>query len=54
VDLNTLDFNNIPYHKKTAEESQEIIALLNQSFLTKNLSSSEVEKLAGAMKPRIF
>ena len=54
MDLGALDFNNIPYYKKSPEETQEIIALLNKSFLTKNLSSSEVEKLAGAMKPRIF
>ena len=49
-----LDFNNIPYFKKSVEETNEIIALLNKSFLTKNLSSEEVKKLAGAMKPRIF
>ena len=49
-----MDFNNIPYYKKTPEQEQEIISLLNKSFLTKNLSSSEVEKLAGAMKPRVF
>lgn len=49
-----MDFNNIPYYKKSEEQVQEIISLLNKSFLTKNLSSSEVEKLAGAMKPRTF
>lgn len=49
-----MDFNNIPNYYKAPEQVTEIISLLNKSFLTKNLSAGEVEKLAGAMKPRIF
>lgn len=30
------------------------MGLLKKSFLTKNLSENEVEKLAGAMRPRQF
>ena len=29
----------------------EIIPLLKNNFLTKNLADDEIEKLAGAMKP---
>jgi signal-transduction protein with cAMP-binding, CBS, and nucleotidyltransferase domain len=49
-----MDFDNIPVHYKSPEQTAEIIALLNKSFLTKNLSQTEIEKLAGAMVPRVF
>lgn len=32
----------------------EIVPLLKKNFLTKNLNDSEIEKLAGAMKPIKF
>jgi hypothetical protein len=54
VDLKSMDFNNIPSYPKSPEQLSEIIALLKKSFLTKNLSEKEIEKLAGAMKPRLF
>jgi hypothetical protein len=54
VDMGAMDFNNIPNYYKPPEQVAEIITLLRKSFLTKNLSEAEVEKLAGAMKPRIF
>lgn len=49
-----MDFNNIPNFSKPPEQVKEIITLLKKSFLTKNLSESEIEKLAGAMKPKTF
>ena len=54
VDLKSMDFNNIPNYQKPVEQLTEIIGLLKKSFLTKNLSESEIVKLAGAMKPRVF
>jgi len=49
-----MDFNKIPQYEKPKEQTQEIIGLLGKSFLTKNLSEHEIEKLAGAMLPREF
>ena len=54
VDLNSLDFSKIPNFKKTAKQMDEIMPLLRNNFLTKNLNESEIEKLAGAMKPEVF
>ena len=49
-----MDFTNIPNYEKPADQVAEIIGLLKKSFLTKNLTEKEIEKLAGAMKPQIF
>jgi hypothetical protein len=54
VDLNSLDFSKIPNYKKSKKQMDEIIPLLKNNFLTKNLGDDEIEKLAGAMKPLTF
>ena len=54
VDLNSLDFSKIPNYKKSKKQMDEIIPLLKNNFLTKNLADDEIEKLAGAMKPQTF
>jgi hypothetical protein len=54
VDLDSLDFNQIPVYKKTKKQMEEIVPLLKKNFLTKNLNDEEIQKLAGAMKPLTF
>lgn len=55
VDISAIDFSHkIPSNIKTKEQLNEILPLLQKSFLTKNLCEQELTKLAGAMKPQIF
>jgi signal-transduction protein with cAMP-binding, CBS, and nucleotidyltransferase domain len=54
VDLKDLDFSKIPYYPKPPEELQEIVNLLQKSFLCTKLERQDVERIAGAMKPRVF
>ena len=54
VDLKDLDFSKIPYYPKPPEELQEIVKLLQKSFLCTKLERKDVERIAGAMKPRAF
>ena len=49
--MSDLDLASIELYPKTKAATTEIIALLKNCFLTKNLSDSEIEKIAGAMKP---
>ena len=49
-----LDSNKIPNYKKTDKEMGEIMPLLKNNFLTKNLNEAELQKLANAMKPQKF
>lgn len=51
IDLSVLDFSKIPTYKKTDREMREIMPLLKNNFLTKNLDEEELAKLACAMKP---
>ena len=50
VDINSLDFSQIPFYQKTPEQTEKIESMLKNNFLTKNLSAQEITKLAGAMK----
>lgn len=52
IDLSVLDFNKIPNYQKTDKEMSEIMPLLKNNFLTKNLNEDELQKLACAMKPQ--
>ena len=52
IDLAVLDFSKIPNYKKTDREMREIMPLLKNNFLTKNLNEEELTKLACAMKPQ--
>jgi hypothetical protein len=54
VDVKQLNLDSIPVFKKSKKELQEIIPLLNQNFLAKNLQENELEKIAGSMKPESF
>lgn len=49
-----MDFEKIPNYPKPNDQTLEIIGLLKKSFLTKNLSDIEIEKLAGAMVPKNY
>jgi hypothetical protein len=42
VDLNSLDFSKIPNYKKSKKQMDEIIPLLKNNFLTKNLGDDEI------------
>ena len=42
IDLSVLDFKKIPNYAKTDKELQEIIPLLKNNFLTKNLNEDEL------------
>ena len=52
IDLSVLDFSKIPNYKKTDREMREIMPLLKNNFLTKNLNEEELTRLACAMKPQ--
>lgn len=49
-----MDFSKIPYYPKPPEEILEIVTLLQKSFLCQKLELKDVERIAGAMKPRAF
>lgn len=49
-----LDNSQIPVFRKTEQEMSEILPLLQNNFLTKNLNEDELKKLASAMKPQSF
>ena len=49
-----MNFDNIPFHPKPMEQINEIVGLLSKTFLTKNIEKKDIEKIAGAMKPRSF
>jgi len=51
--LSILD-DNCPVYKKSQAEMEEILPLLRNNFLTKNLNDSELSKLASAMKPETY
>lgn len=46
MDYAQLDFDKIPVYKKTKKQLSEIVPLLKNNFLTKNLSELEIEKIA--------
>jgi len=54
VDINQIDFSKIPYYPKSKEEMNEILAILKENFLTRNLSEEEIKKLATTMKQEIY
>jgi hypothetical protein len=54
VEIDKLDFDNIPFYPKPLDQIDEITQLLQKSFLTKNLTLDQVRKTAGAMIPRKF
>ena len=49
-----MDLNSIPVFEKSQQQMNEIVPLLKNNFLTKNLQSEEIEKIAKAMKPEVF
>ena len=54
VDLSGIDLAKIPIYEKSEEQLNEIIPLLKNNFLTKNLADEEIQSIAGAMKPEKF
>ena len=48
--MSAIDSALIPNYPKTTQQMNEIIPILENNFLTKNLSSAEINKLASAMK----
>jgi len=52
--VSDLDLATIQVFPKSKAATLEIITLLKNCFLTKNLSESEIEKIASAMKPQKF
>ena len=51
VDVNQLTLEGAQVFKKSKKELSEILPLLNQNFLTKNLRPEELELIAGLMIP---
>jgi hypothetical protein len=54
VDINAFNLNTVPKYKKSKKEIQEIVSMMNQNFLSKNLKQEELEKIAGFMEPKVF
>lgn len=49
-----MDFSKLPKYQKTPLQLSEIIPILKNIILTKNLGQSEMTNLADAMKPEKY
>lgn len=54
VDLSVVDYSLLTQNTKSEEELAEVTPLLKGNFLTKNLTDSEIQKVAGVMQKESF
>jgi hypothetical protein len=52
--MSLMDFSKLPKFQKTPAQLLEIIPILKNIILTKNLGDEDMNKLADAMKPEKF